>query len=398
MDPLTNPYTPNAGAQPTTLAGRNPQLDSFDLLLARLMRGRPQQSMIVTGLRGVGKTVLLGQFRKKALAANWVVAELEIRKHDDTEFRRMMASRMRTALLEISPKARWNERFQKAGRVLASFTLTADLTGTVQIGYAADATEPGKADHGDLALDLTDVFVAVGEAAADAGRGVVLLFDEIQFLAPAQLEALISAIHKVVQRSLPVTMVGAGLPLIAELVGDAKSYAERLFQFPTIGDLDDRDAREALDGPAKIEGASFESDALELALQITGRYPYFLQELGYAVWGVASGTVITRDDVSDAEALYTAKLDESFFRVRFDRCTNRQKQYLRAMAELGPGKQKAQDVASVLKRESSQVAPIRAELIGMGLLYTPDYGYADFTVPHFESFMLRVMPDLEVIG
>lgn len=398
MDPLLNPYTPNAGAQPTTLTGRNPQLDSFELLLARVMRGRPQQSMIVTGLRGVGKTVLLGQFRKKALAADWVVAELEIRKHDDTEFRRVVASRLRTALLEISPKARWTERFHKAGRVLGSFTLTADISGSVQIGFDPESVEPGKADHGDLTLDLTDLLVAVGEAASDAGHGVVLLFDEIQFLAQAQLEALISAVHKVVQRSLPVTMVGAGLPQIAELAGDAKSYAERLFEFPTIGDLDDADAREALDGPARIEGASFEPDALDLALEITGRYPYFLQELGYAVWGVASGPTISRRDVADAQALYTNKLDESFFRVRFDRCTNRQKQYLRAMAELGSGKQKAQDVASVLNRDSSQVAPIRSELVGMGLLYTPDYGYAEFTVPHFEDFMLRVMPDLEVIG
>lgn len=398
MDPLLNPYTPNAGAQPTTLTGRNPQLESFELLLARVTRGRPQQSMIVTGLRGVGKTVLLGKFREKALGANWVVAELEISKHDDGEFRRAIGSRMRSALLELSPRARWTERFKRAGRVLGSFSLSADATGTVQVGFDFGDTEPGIADHGDLTLDLSDLFVAVGEAAKEADRGVVLVFDEVQFLSQNQLEAVISAIHKVIQRALPVTMVGAGLPQIAELAGDAKSYAERLFQFPTIGHLDDDDAREALDGPARIEGTSFDADALDLALQITGRYPYFLQELGYAAWSTAQGTTITRTDVSEAEALYTAKLDESFFRVRFDRCTTRQKQYLRAMAELGPGKQKAQDVAGVLRRESSQVAPIRSELVGMGLLYTPDYGFADFTVPHFEKFMLRVMPDLEVIG
>jgi hypothetical protein len=398
VDPLTNPYTPNAGAQPTTLTGRASQLESFDLLLARVARGRPQQSMIVTGLRGVGKTVLLGKFREKALAAKWVVAELEISKHDDSEFRRAIASRMRGALLELSPKARWNDRFKRAARVLGSFTLSADTSGSVQVGFDFEDTEPGIADHGDLTLDLSDLFVAVGEAAADASRGVVLVFDEVQFFSESQLEALISAIHKVVQRALPITMVGAGLPQIAELAGDAKSYAERLFQFPSIGHLNDEDAREALRGPAEIEGANFDSDALDRALEITGRYPYFLQELGYAAWTTATGPTVTRQDIEDAEELYTNKLDESFFRVRFDRCTTRQKQYLRAMAELGAGKQKAQDVAAVLRRESSQVAPIRSELVGMGLLYTPDYGYADFTVPHFEKFMLRVMPQLEVIG
>ncbi|HEY5854755.1 MAG TPA: ATP-binding protein [Aldersonia sp.] len=398
MDPLRNPYTPNAGAQPLTLTGRNPQLESFDLLLARLRLGRPQQSMVVTGLRGVGKTVLLGRFREKAIATGWVVVELEIRKNDDGEFRRVIGSRIRTALLELSPRARWTERIKRASRVLGSFNLSVEATGTIQVGLDLGDTEPGLADHGDLALDLSDLLVAVGEAAKSTERGVVLLLDEVQFLTNDQLEALISAIHKVVQRALPITMVGAGLPQIAELAGDAKSYAERLFQFPTIGNLDAADAKEALDGPARQEGTFFEYDALDLALEVTGRYPYFLQELGYAAWTTADGKYITRADVEHAEPLYTSKLDESFFRVRFDRCTTRQKQYLRAMAELGAGKQKAQDVAAVLGRESSQVAPIRSELIGMGLLYTPDYGYADFTVPHFEKFMLRVMPGLEVIG
>lgn len=393
MDPLRNPYTPNAGAQPTTLTGRNSQLESFDLLLARLSRKRPQQSMIITGLRGVGKTVLLGQFREKAMGANWVVVELEVRKHDDNEFRRTIGSRFRTALLQLSPKDRWTERFNRAARVLKSFNLSVNSSGELQLGYDSGDTEPGVADHGDLSLDLSDLFVAVGEAAESADRGVVLLIDEVQFLSAPQMEALISAVHKVVQRSLPITMVGAGLPQIAELAGDAKSYAERLFQFPNIGNLEDPDAREALSGPARIEGTSFTDDALDLALEITGRYPYFLQELGYAAWETAEGERITTPDVDRARQIYLAKLDESFFRVRFDRCTGRQKRYLRAMAELGPGKQKAQDVAEALgKNNSTQVAPIRSELINMGLLYTPDYGYADFTVPHFEDFMVRAMP------
>lgn len=387
-----NPYTPNAGAKPAILPGRNRQLETFDLLLARLIRGRSEQSMIITGLRGVGKTVLLNQFRDKADGENWVVIELEVSKHEDAEFRRTIGGRIRAALLQLSPRERWTHRANRAWRVLSSFNLGMSLDGTVQVGMNPTDAEPGVADHGDLLLDLSDLLVAVGEAAHEAHRGVVLLIDEIQFLSRRQLEALITAVHKVVQRSLPVTMVGAGLPQIAELVGDAKSYAERLFTFPNIGNLNDADAREALDGPAKIEGTYFSDTALTLALDITGRYPYFLQELGYAAWETAQGDHITVADVAHAEILYLEKLDESFFRVRFDRCTQRQKAYLRAMAELGPGMQKAQEVASELGKNSNQVAPLRAELINMGLLYTPEYGYADFTVPHFEKFMIRAMP------
>lgn len=397
MDLVRNPYTPNAGAQPTTLVGRSSQLGSFDLLLGRLKLGRPEQSMIVKGLRGVGKTVLLGQFRQKALEENWVVLELEVQKNDDREFRRAIAARTRTALLELSPKARWTDRAAKAAAVLKSFTLSVDPSGTVQLGFDSAPAE-GLADHGELALDLTDLLVAVGEAAQSVDRGLVLLFDEVQFLTKQQLEALISALHKTVQRNLPITLVGAGLPQIAELAGDAKSYAERLFKFPTIGNLEEADAREALAGPARTEGVVFQPTALDLALEITGRYPYFLQELGYAAWVVAEGTAINRTDVQQAEEVYLSKLDESFFRVRFDRCTERQKQYLRAMAELGPGKQKAQDVAAILGKQSTQVAPFRAELVAMGLLYTPDHGYADFTVPHFDQYMKRVMPDLSAMA
>ncbi len=392
MDPLKNPYTPNAGAKPATLPGRNGQLETFDLLLGRLIRGRPEQSMIITGLRGVGKTVLLNHFRDKAEGENWVVIELEVSKHSDAEFRQTIGSRIKAALLQLSPRERWAGRANRAWRVLSSFNISVSPDGALQVGMNPTEMEPGVADHGDLLLDLSDLLVAVGEAAQEAHRGVVLLIDEVQFLSKSQLEALITAIHKVVQRALPVTMVGAGLPQIAELVGDAKSYSERLFKFPRIGNLSDLDAREALDGPARIEGTRFSDDALNMALQITGRYPYFLQEIGYAAWDIAQGDHITVADVVDAELIYQQKLDESFFRVRFDRCTEKQRRYLRAMAELGPGMQKAQDVAAELGKNSKQVAPLRSELINMGLLYTPEYGYADFTVPHFDKFMIRAMP------
>ena len=393
MDPVANPYTPNAGAQPLAVRGRDVQMQTFDLLLRRMSVGRTEQSMIITGLRGVGKTVLLGKFRSKAQELNWVVVEREVSKHDDEHFRRQMVSAIRTSLFEMSPKARWSDRVLRAAAVLKSFSISVDPAGTLTGGMDVDAAE-GFADQQDLQADLSDLLVAVGEAAQDTGRGLVLLFDEVQFLSTKQLEALISALHKTVQRGLPVTLVGAGLPQIAELAGDAKSYSERLFKFPHIGNLEDGDARAALVEPANAEGAGYSNDALDLALEVTSGYPYFIQELGYAVWGVAAGPTITRDDVELAVPLYEAKLDESFFRVRLDRATEMERIYLRAMAELGPEAQKAQDVAAVIGRKSTQMGPTRAQLINMGLLYTPEHGYAAFTVPHFDKFMLRAIPDL----
>lgn len=395
MDPLRNPYTPNAGAEPEAVVGRDDQLASFELLLARLERGRTEQSMIITGLRGVGKTVLLGQFRTKALAAQWTVVELEVSKHDEAEFRLDLATRLRSALLDLSPKVRWTERFHHAAAVLKSFTVSAAADGNWTLGLDVDAAE-GFADHQNLAADLTDVLVALGEAAKEHGRGVVLLFDEVQFLTRPQLEALIEALHKMVQRKLPVTLVGAGLPQIAELAGDAKSYAERLFKFPAISNLSPDDARRALTMPAEDEGVTWSSGALTEAVKTTGGYPYFLQELGYVTWAIAEGNRIDLSDVRDAADAYEAKLDGSFFRVRLDRATALQRAYLRAMAELGPDAQKAAEVAERMGRTSENLAPTRAELINMGLLYTPEFGFAAFTVPHFDKFMMRAVPVLDV--
>lgn len=395
MDAISNPYTPNAGAEPQAVVGRDDQLASFDLLLARVERRRTEQSMIITGLRGVGKTVLLGQFRDKALTKGWVVIELEVSKNDDTSFRREIGSKLRTALFELSPRARWTDRFTHAAGVLKSFNVSVDPEGLWSAGLDVDAAA-GFADHQQLAMDLTDVFIATGEAARERGRGVVLLFDEVQFLSPTQLEALIQALHKMVQRKLPITLVGAGLPQIAELAGDAKSYAERLFKFPSIGNLSDVDARAALLQPALDEGAAYTDDALDAAVGVTEGYPYFLQELGYAVWTVAEQSPITTRDITECLPGYESKLDESFFRVRLDRATELQRAYLRAMAELGSAPQKASDVAELMGRTSTNLGPTRAELINMGLLYTPEHGYAAFTVPQFDKFMLRAIPRLVV--
>lgn len=396
MRAVSNPYTPNAGAEPVAVVGRDDQLQSFDLLLERIARGRTEQSMLITGLRGVGKTVLLGQCRDKALARDWVVMEAEMSKHKEDEFRRDIASRLRTSLLHLSPRARWTERFHHAAAVLTSFNVSGNaVEGTWSLGMDVTPAE-GFADHGDLSMDLTDAFIALGEAARERERGVVLLFDEIQYVTSPQLEALIEALHKMVQRKLPITLVGAGLPQIAELAGDAKSYAERLFKFPVIGNLSPVDAKTALSEPAREEGADYTASALDLAVEITGGYPYFIQELGYAVWTVAAGPVVTAGDIRDAVPSYEAKLDSSFFRVRIDRATELQRAYLRAMAELGPVPQKAGDVAHLMGRTSTSLGPTRAELINMGLLYAPEHGYAAFTVPHFDRFLIRTIPTLQV--
>jgi hypothetical protein len=395
VESVRNPYTPNAGAAPEVIVGRDDQIDSFRMLLHRLERGRTEQSMILTGLRGVGKTVLLGRFGELARAASWEVVEAEARKNDERHFRQAMFSQLKGALLRLSPRVRWTERGRRAAETLSAFARSVDRDGAFSITWDVPPAE-GFADHGELDLDLTDVFVTLGEAAQEQGKGVALLIDEVQFLSRAQLEALIQAVHKTVQRKLPITFVGAGLPQIAELAGDAKSYAERLFKFPRIGSFDGDDARRALTEPALVEQVHFDDDAVDLALEITRGYPYFIQELGYQVWSVAVGDTIRRADVQIAREAYEAKLDGSFFRVRLDRATPLQTAYLRAMAELGPAPQKAADVAHVMGRESTQVGPTRAELIEMGLLYTPEHGYAAFTVPDFDQFMRRAVPTLQV--
>ena len=386
MNPSLNPYTPNAGAPPPVLAGRDDQLSSFDGLLDRLQAGRTEQSMIITGLRGVGKTVLLGEFRRKGERHGWAVAEAEITKQ--TAFAPRMAQLTRRALLQIAPKASWKDRARRAASVLKSFSLSIRPDGTLVAGLDVDALA-GLADSGDLGEDLSDLFVALGEAAWEQGTGVVFLFDEIQFLSLSELEALIAALHKCVQRALPVTLVAAGLPQIPRLAGEAKSYAERLFTFPEIGQLPQTEAVEALVAPAKELGVEYTDDAAGEIVRYTQGYPYFIQEYGYLVWEEAAGTPIDLSTVLDACPVVEAKLDGSFFRVRAQRTTELELQYLRAMAELGPHPQKASDVARVLRRTSEQLGPTRSRLIEKGLLYTPGYGLAAFTVPQFDRYMVR---------
>lgn len=395
MDPIRNPYSPSAGAQPTELVGRHEQINAFEILLGRIARGRPQQSMIITGLRGVGKTVLLGRFREIAFRENWIAVELEASKHDESTFRSRIGASLRTVLYQLSPRDKWSDRLKAVASLLTSFSLSVDPDGNVRAGVDVKPESIWEGGS-DLSIDLTEILLNVGRAAQEHKRAVVLLIDELQFLQGHQLEALISALHRVVQHGLPLTMCGAGLPQIAELAGDAKSYAERLFSFVSLGNLSPEEAKNAIRIPAAEEGVHFEEDALELIADITEGYPFFVQELGSAVWTVAEGDTVTAKDVEAARELYQAKLDGSFFRVRLDRTTDLQRAYLRAMAELGSAPAQSSEIAAKMGRTSQNVAPVRAELINMGLLYTPQHGMAAFTVPQFDQFLLRAIPVLEV--
>jgi hypothetical protein len=381
-----NPYTPNAGARPPALVGRDGELEAFEVLLARLLRGRTEQSMLITGLRGVGKTVLLTRFEELAREGGWTTVEAEITKTSD--FGDRMANLVRRALLQLAPRTRWKDRAVRAAAVLRSFQVTVNPDGSFTAGFDVEPAE-GLADSGRLDDDLTDVFVALGEAAQEHKTGVVFLIDEVQFLRAAEFEALIAAIHKTVQRQLPITLVGAGLPQLPRLAGEAKSYAERLFKFPRIGRLSDDQARVALAEPAERLGLRFDAEALTVAVDYTEGYPYFLQEYGSTLWNQIGVSPVTAEDVSIVQAAVDAKLDGGFFRVRIERTTELEQRYLRAMAALGPEPQRAKDVAALLERTSEQMAPTRSRLIDKGLLYTPGHGLAAFTVPQFDRFMRR---------
>lgn len=387
MDPRTNPYAPGAGTKPPSLVGRDGQIESFDILLERLENGYAEQSMIVTGLRGVGKTVLLDVFREQAEARDWATVEWEVERR--SPFAPRIAAQARKALLQIAPKARWKDLAVKAAATLKSFTVTFAPDGAMTAGLDVEALA-GSADSGLLPDDLTDLFVALGEAARQRAVGVILLLDEIQFLRQEELEALIVALHKCARRALPITLVGAGLPQIPRLAGEARSYSERLFRFVHIGALDAAgDARDALELPARQLGVAYETAAVDLMVDYTQGYPYFLQEYGKIVWDEASASPITRHDATSLLPLVEGRLDESFFRVRAGRTTELELKYLHAMATLGPGPQRASQVARRLGRTTEQIGPIRSRLIEKGLLYTPGHGLAAFTVPQFDRYMLR---------
>jgi hypothetical protein len=387
MDPRRNPYTPNAGARPPALVGRDVELESFEILLERLRRGYSEQSMLITGLRGVGKTVLLGGFESRARSSGWVTVSAEITKNE--EFGPRMGAMVRRALFQVAPRPSWTERIKRAAGVLKSFSLTVSSEGSVTAGIDIDPVE-GMADTGNLGDDLTDLLVALGEAAQERETGVVFLVDEVQFLRANEFEALIAGLHRTVQRQVPITLVGAGLPQLPRLAGEAKSYAERLFKFPRLGRLSPPEAEAALAQPANDLEVTFDPGAIDVIVEYTEGYPYFIQEYGKIVWDLApENEPITVRVAKEAQRAVEAKLDESFFRVRAERTTALELQYLRAMADLGPGDQTAGDVAAVMGRTSEQLGPTRARLMAKGLIYSTGHGRGAFTVPQFDRYLRR---------
>jgi Cdc6-like AAA superfamily ATPase len=389
MDPIQNPFSPGAGTPPPKLAGRGALLRQAEIALGRIRIGRPAKSMILVGLRGVGKTVLLYRIRSQAEAADY--RALMIEAPEDKTLVDLLVPPLRQLLLSMDGMAGLSQKVKRGLRVLKSFISTAKL----KYGELELSIEPevGSADSGDLESDLGTLLVAVGEAAADRGTAIALCIDEIQYLSQKELSALIMAIHQVAQRNLPLVVVAAGLPQILALAGRSKSYSERLFDFPRIGALAEPDAREALTAPVTSQGIAFTEEAIAEIIRVTEGYPYFLQQWGYEAWNTAEASPITRDDVCKASAQAIHNLDESFFRVRFDRLTPREKDYMRALASLGAEPQRSGDIADLLQIPISSAASLRNNLIRKGMVYSPAHGDTAFTVPLFDQFMLRAMPD-----
>lgn len=386
-----NPYSPGAGTPPPALTGREAQEEQFRVLLARLAAGRSEQSVVVSGLRGVGKTVLLGDFNRIASAEGWIAPDpLEIRP--ETEFRGAMARLTREALRGMSRKIRAQDKLERAVAVFKAFTIKLpEEYGGVEFGVDIDAAR-GSADSGDLEYDLGALFQELGEVARANGTGVVFLIDEMQFLKKQDMEALSAAMHRVGQRLLPVGLAAAGLPQLPGLLVEAKSYAERLFAYPRLGKLADDAARAALREPAQQVGADYDDDALEHILAYTEGYPYFLQQYGKIVWDLADASPITSADARAAEPIVQEKLDDEFFHVRFEKATPAERTYMAAMASLGDGPQGSGTIADHMNRRVTSVSLTRGSLIKKGLIYAPDTGLADFTVPHFADFMRRRYP------
>ncbi|MEW6252330.1 MAG: ATP-binding protein [Planctomycetota bacterium] len=390
MDPIKNPYAPGAGTPPPELAGRDELRKAVGIALARISAGRPAKSILMVGLRGVGKTVLLERLRKDAEQTG--IHTTQIEAPEARSLPAMLAPQLRQALLRLSRAEQARALAVRALRGLAGFARALKVKfGDLEVGIDYEP-EPGLADNGDLEHDLQELLQVVGEAAATIGTALAMFIDELQYVAEAQLAALILALHRTAQRQLPVVLVGAGLPQLPGRMGRAKSYAERLFEYPTIGALSDADAADAIVKPARRQGVDFEPDALRRILAATHGYPYFLQEWGKHCWDTAENSPITPADVEIASRTAIAALDESFFRVRFDRLTPTQRRYLRAMAQLGSGPHRSGDIANELGREVQSVAPVRNELISKGMIWSPSHGDTAFTVPMFDAFMKRIMP------
>lgn len=391
MDPIKNPFAPGAGSPPPELSGRDALLERARIALLRLKEGRHAKSLILLGLRGVGKTVLLNRIKIIAEQEGFLTASIE-----STENKRLpllLIPQLRRILFSLDTGQQVNSTVKKALGVLRSFIGSVKLkVDDIEFGLDVQA-QKGEADSGDLEADLASLFVATGQAAQAKGKAVLLLIDEIQYLNEEDLSALIIAVHQISQQQLPLVLIGAGLPQLAGLAGNSKSYAERLFDFTNVGPLAEMDAAAAIREPIDREGIKIDADALTKLVKVTKGYPYFLQAWGYESWNAANSSPIKSDDVATATPLAIQKLDESFFRVRLDRLTPSEKRYLRAMAELGAGPHRSGDIAQLLEKGVQQVAPVRNGLIKKGMIYSPAHGDTMFTVPLFDEFLKRAIPD-----
>ncbi|HYI12056.1 MAG TPA: ATP-binding protein [Thermoanaerobaculia bacterium] len=390
MDPISNPFAPGAGTPPPELAGRDELRETVRVAIERVRRGLPTKSIIMVGLRGVGKTVLLDRMREDAEASG--IHTLRIEAPEKRSLPALVAPQLRQALLRLSRTEKASELARRGLRALAGFAKALRFKfNDIEVGLDLEP-EPGLADNGDLEHDLQALFETAGAAAQAAETALVMFVDELQYVEENELAALITALHRCAQRRLPVTLVGAGLPQLRGRMGRAKSYAERLFEFPQIGPLDPPAARTAIEKPAHAQGVAVDESALDEIVTQTRGYAYFLQEWGKHAWECADASPITVDDVEVATVSVIAALDESFFRVRFDRLTAGEKKYLRAMAELGPGPHRSGDIAKKLKREVTSLGPTRNQLIAKGMIWSPSHGDTAFTVPLFDEFMRRIMP------
>jgi len=390
MDAIQNPFSPGAGAPPPELVGRDPILAQAKILLGRIKQKKPEKSLLLTGLRGVGKTVLLNEIEKIANQNGYKTIFIEA--HEDKTLGELLVPYLKALLYDLDRMAGAGDKVKRGLAVLRSFIGALKVT-VEGVTYGLDIEpEKGTADSGDLEIDLPTLFIAIAEAAENRQTAVAILIDEIQYFKEKELAALIMAMHKVQQKQLPLVLLGAGLPILPGLAGDSKSYAERLFNFPDIGALSAQDSAKALQDPAHAAGISFDKKALDEIFRLTKGYPYFIQEWGYQSWNTAQSSPITVDIVQNATSLVTERLDQNFFRVRYNRLTPSEKRLLRAMAKLGPGPHRTGDVADTMKVNLASIGPVRAKLIKKGMIYSPAYGDMDFTVPLFDEFMIRAIP------
>lgn len=391
MDPLKNPFSPGAGSPPPELAGRQALLEKAKIAFGRLKAGKSEKSFLLVGLRGVGKTVLLNEISRLAESGGYKSLLLEA--HERKTLAALLLPALRQLLFQLDRMENASSKVKRGFRVLKSF-FNGIKVKVQEIELSLDVDpEPGAADSGDLETDLPALLESIAEAAADRKTAVAIIIDELQYLTETEMSALIMAVHRISQRQLPLVLIGAGLPQLVGLTGRSKSYAERLFDFPKIGPLQKEDAIAALQEPVKEQKVEFTRDALDEVLTQTKGYPYFLQEWGYQSWNLATRSPISVEDVRKATTRSIERLDESFFRVRFDRLTPREKEYLRALARLGDGTHRSGDVADALKVRVQSIAPVRNNLIKKGMIFSPAHGDTDFTVPLFGEFMKRVMPE-----